>query len=75
MSKGDIIAEKVRTKLGYQYEFGATGPATFDCSGLAYWAHKELGILIPRTAFQQSQNGSLVQKKLQPGDLVFFVTK
>jgi cell wall-associated NlpC family hydrolase len=55
------------------YVWGATGPGTFDCSGLVYWAFKRLGITMPRSSSAQSQVGRPVSRaNLQPGDLIFF---
>ncbi|KID30498.1 NlpC/P60 family protein [Prauserella rugosa] len=61
-------------KRGSPYVYGATGPDTFDCSGLTSWAYQQAGISIPRTASsQQSGAGTPVSRdQLQPGDLVFF---
>jgi cell wall-associated NlpC family hydrolase len=62
-----------RTKLGVPYQWGASGPNAFDCSGLTSWAFKQAGISIPRTSAAQSTFGTAVGKdQLQPGDLVFF---
>lgn len=62
-----------KSKLGCKYVWGATGPNTFDCSGLMYWIAKQLGKSIPRTSKAQSQSGMPVSKaNLLPGDLVFF---
>lgn len=62
-----------KTKLGKHYKWGATGPNTFDCSGLVYWTAKQLGKNVPRTSRQQSTYGQAVSKsQLQPGDCVFF---
>lgn len=30
------------------YVWGAKGPDTFDCSGLAYWCYKAAGVTIPQ---------------------------
>ena len=69
------LVELAESKLGCKYVWGAAGPNTFDCSGLAYWCHKQLGIEIPRTSLAQSKSGALVNKSdLQVGDLVFFKT-
>ncbi|KAH0790985.1 SH3-domain-containing protein [Histomonas meleagridis] len=70
---GDSIVAKARSKLGCKYVYGATGPNTFDCSGLTQWCHKQVGISIPRTASQQSQQGTKVsQANLKPGDVCCF---
>lgn len=62
-----------KSKLGKPYKWGATGPNSFDCSGLVYWVAKQLGKSIPRTSSQQSNFGQAVSKNnLQAGDCVFF---
>lgn len=74
-SKANKIVEFAKSKLGTKYVYGATGPSTFDCSGLTSWCHKQSGISIPRTSLEQSKKGKSVSKNdLQPGDLVFFKT-
>ena len=74
-TKGSSLVEKAKSKLGCKYVWGATGPNTFDCSGLMYWVHKQFGISIPRTSLAQSKSGKSVNKSdLQVGDLVFFKT-
>jgi len=74
-SIGEKLVNLAKSKLGCKYVWGATGPNTFDCSGLMLWCHKQLGISIPRTSLTQSKSGKLVSKSsLQVGDLVFFKT-
>lgn len=69
------LVDLAKSKMGCKYVWGATGPNTFDCSGLMLWAHKQMGISIPRTSLEQSRSGKAVSKSdLQPGDLVFFKT-
>ena len=69
-------AAAVRTALGQvgkPYRWGATGPATFDCSGLTRFAYTHAGLTLPRTSRQQWWAGRHVQVDgLRPGDLVFF---
>jgi cell wall-associated NlpC family hydrolase len=61
------------TKLGDAYQYGATGPARFDCSGLVYYSFKQVGVTLPRASRQQSTVGTPVSfNDLQVGDLVFF---
>ena len=74
-STGAKLVELAKSKLGCKYVWGATGPNTFDCSGLTSWCHKQLGISIPRTSLAQSKSGKAVNKSdLQPGDLLFWKT-
>ncbi|WP_370625099.1 NlpC/P60 family protein [Corynebacterium sp. TAE3-ERU12] len=59
------------TKVGAPYEWGATGPGSFDCSGLMYWAYSQIGISIPRTSQAQLSGGTPVSRsELQPGDII-----
>jgi cell wall-associated NlpC family hydrolase len=61
------------TREGMSYVWGATGPTTFDCSGLTQWAYAQAGISIPRTSRQQYAGLPKVPlDQLQPGDLVFY---
>jgi cell wall-associated NlpC family hydrolase len=60
-------------QLGDPYVWGATGPDSFDCSGLSSQAYKAAGIDIPRTSeVQWQQEPSVPAGHEQPGDLVFF---
>ncbi|WP_405487219.1 C40 family peptidase [Nocardia sp. NBC_00511] len=70
-SPGDIALQAAATKVGAQYSWGATGPYSFDCSGLVQWAYKQAGVELPRTSFEQSNVGAPVAyQDLQPGDIV-----
>lgn len=63
--------------VGINYRFGGTDPDSgLDCSGFVQVVFKDaLGMLLPRTAKEQSQVGNVIDKKeLKPGDLVFFNT-
>ncbi|WP_410641381.1 C40 family peptidase [Amycolatopsis sp. lyj-346] len=61
------------SKLGRSYVWGATGPETFDCSGLMLWAYNKAGISLPRNSAAQAQFGTPVPRdQLQPGDLVAY---
>jgi uncharacterized protein YycO len=61
-----------RAQIGKPYVFGATGPNSYDCSGLIQAAYKSAGISLPRTTYQQVFSGQGVSKsELAPGDLVF----
>jgi peptidoglycan DL-endopeptidase CwlO len=61
------------SQAGRPYQFGATGPDAYDCSGLAMMAYRAAGIAIPRTSQAQRDWGRHVPaSQVQPGDLVFF---
>ena len=73
VSTGQRIVDAASTRVGSAYAWGATGPNSFDCSGLTSWAYKEAGISIPRTSQAQVGGGTQVSKAdLQPGDIVAF---
>ncbi|MCX4095226.1 C40 family peptidase [Nocardia sp. alder85J] len=59
------------TQVGKPYEWGATGPIAYDCSGLVQWAFRQVGVSLPRTTYQQARAGSPVPiSALSPGDVV-----
>jgi cell wall-associated NlpC family hydrolase len=59
-------------QLGKPYQWGATGPNAYDCSGLVYAAYAAAGIHIARTTFQWYLDGPQVPlNQIQPGDLLF----
>lgn len=64
------FAEK---QMGKPYVWGATGPGSYDCSGLTQAAWKTAGISLPRTTWDQVKVGTTVPtSQAKPGDLVFF---
>jgi cell wall-associated NlpC family hydrolase len=62
-------------ELGKPYVWGATGPNTYDCSGLILRAFEAAGIDLPRVSREQFDAGGHVPvKQAQPGDLLFYAT-
>ncbi|MFJ6573092.1 NlpC/P60 family protein [Streptomyces sp. NPDC091292] len=60
-------------QLGKPYVWGATGPGSYDCSGLTQAAWKAAGVTLPRTTWDQVKVGTTVSTAdARPGDLVFF---
>jgi cell wall-associated NlpC family hydrolase len=60
-----------RAQIGKPYEWGATGPDAFDCSGLVMRAYASAGVSIARTSQAQWATEPGVSDPA-PGDLVFF---
>ena len=67
-----------QNQLGKKYVFGATGTATFDCSGLTQYCFKQIGVTLKRTAYAEGYNDERPKisgvSGLRRGDLVFFNT-
>lgn len=60
------------SKVGCPYVWGATGPRSFDCSGLIQYAYREAGVSLPRTTYAMLNTGAAVPRSMAaPGDLVF----
>jgi hypothetical protein len=70
---GNSIVAEVKQFVGYPYVYGATGPSSFDCSGLVQYVLTKLGVgNVPRTSEEQYQWATKIQpSQLEPGDLVF----
>ena len=65
--------EFAHAHLGDPYQWGATGPDRFDCSGLTLKAYQSAGVNLPRTAAEQWAAGPRIPDgQEQAGDLVFF---
>src|SRR5215217_1463091 len=76
LQAGPVARAAVRwalAQLGDPYRWGATGPDTFDCSGLISSAYRAAGVGIPRVSRAQWGAGPHVAvANLLPGDLVFY---
>ncbi|MET7294661.1 C40 family peptidase [Streptomyces griseoloalbus] len=60
-------------KKGSPYQWGATGPHRFDCSGLTLYSFKKAGKKLPRTAAAQyNKTRHISAGNRRAGDLVFF---
>ncbi|MBA0053994.1 peptidoglycan endopeptidase [Streptomyces sp. AJS327] len=63
----------LRAQVGKGYVLGATGPSSYDCSGLTLTAFKRAGIDLPRTSQQQSTTGtSIPVSEAKPGDILYW---
>lgn len=67
------VVDIARQFVGTKYSWGGTTPKTgFDCSGLIYYAYKQKGIDIPRTAKGMETAGQEVPslKDVKVGDII-----
>lgn len=70
-----VAIEAAKTQLGKPYRWGATGPDSFDCSGLTGWAYRQAGVSLPRVSQDQWNAGPHPDlAHLLPGDLVFWAS-
>ncbi|WP_033295042.1 C40 family peptidase [Amycolatopsis jejuensis] len=71
-------AQAIKFALGEQgkpYVWGATGPNSYDCSGLMLRAYESAGVILPRVSQDQYKAGAMLPvREAQPGDLVFLAT-
>jgi cell wall-associated NlpC family hydrolase len=60
-------------QIGKPYKWGASGPNSFDCSGLTMMAWKAAGVTLEHNAARQwNQVAHISRSQLAPGDLVFY---
>ncbi|WP_429959973.1 CHAP domain-containing protein [Enterococcus sp. AZ196] len=65
--------ELVTAQAGKPYVWGGKGPNEFDCSGLIYWALKQLGINYGgNSTAQWGMVERISESELKPGDLIFY---
>jgi len=63
------------SRKGARYQYGATGPLRFDCSGLTRWAYRHAGKTLPRSTTQQyAATIRIGRAAARAGDLVFFMS-
>ena len=75
LSTTTVALEWAFAELGKPYVWGATGPNSFDCSGLTQYVWRQAGVSIPRVAADQyAWTIPVPLSQLLPGDLVFYGT-
>jgi hypothetical protein len=69
----NTVLQTAAHQVGKPYVWGATGPDSFDCSGLVQWSFAAAGIRMPRVSQQQWFAGPHVNySSARPGDLLFW---
>ncbi|MER6849178.1 NlpC/P60 family protein [Streptomyces flaveolus] len=72
-AEGDRAVRFAVEQLGKPYQWGAEGPASYDCSGLTSVAWQRAGTPIPRTSQEQwARLEHVPLEDLRPGDLVVY---
>ena len=72
MSAADTAIQFALSQVGKPYQWGATGPNAYDCSGLVQSAYRAAGINLPRTSEMMLGVGQPVGAQyIAPGDLLF----
>jgi len=72
-NRGEALAKFALTLQGTRYRYGGATRDGFDCSGLVFYAHRQLGLEVPRTSSDQAEEAEEIKpRKLRRGDLVFF---
>ena len=68
------VVSLAKKQVGKAYVYGATGPYSFDCSGLALYVYKNaVNVTLPRTTYGQVTKGTRVSlSNLERGDLLFW---
>jgi cell wall-associated NlpC family hydrolase len=70
---GAAAVQAAMAQRGKPYVWAASGPSSFDCSGLMQYAWNAAGVSLPHSSSMQARMGTAVSRsQLQPGDLVFF---
>lgn len=78
---GGRVVEFAMSRLGDPYSQDYRGKGRYvDCSYLAMWCYRQVGIVIPGTAAEQGRymvehSLTISKANLQPGDLVFWSYK
>lgn len=67
------IVDAAYSRLGCPYIWAASGPNTFDCSGLTSWCYRQVGIYIPRGGNAQYTDAPMrmAVSEAQPGDILW----
>ena len=69
---GATVVAAAYSKLGCPYVWGASGPDTFDCSGLVMWCYRQAGVYLDHYSGSQKESGAVIPvSQAQPGDILW----
>lgn len=69
---GATVVAAAYSKLGCPYVWGASGPDTFDCSGLVMWCYRQAGVSLDHYSGSQKESGAVIPvSQAQPGDILW----
>ncbi len=67
------VVDRALAQRGKPYVWAASGPGSYDCSGLVQYAFQAAGMSLPHSSRMQSQMGTPVSRaEARAGDLVAF---
>jgi peptidoglycan DL-endopeptidase CwlO len=70
--RGGAVVKAVLAELGKPYLWAASGPNSFDCSGLTMFVYAQVGVRLPHSAEAQYAIGRKISRDdLEPGDLIY----
>jgi hypothetical protein len=86
LDKEDTVSvyDKIRTSIigtaeeyiGVPYRYGQSSEKGFDCSGFVKYIYGRFGLDLPHSSIDQyKMSKHLALSEVQPGDLVFFMTR
>ncbi|MGH2817934.1 MAG: NlpC/P60 family protein [Actinomycetota bacterium] len=72
-AQAQAAVDAALSQLGKPYQWGASGPDSYDCSGLTMWAWAHAGVSLPHNSgAQYSATVRVPRSDLAPGDLLFY---
>lgn len=72
-TQADTAVAFAYAQIGKPYQWGATGPDSYDCSGLMYAAWQAAGVTLPRDTYEEwADLPHIPLSDLQPGDMILY---
>lgn len=67
------VVEYAKSRCGYPYVWGASGPDSFDDSGLVMWCYAKIGISLPHytEAMYSAAKQRVAVSEARPGDVLY----